>query len=86
MKYLIDGLQANLKETVALHEDLMLRLEEFDPDFNDEWLNDISMAVDSCIAQIENYFEDRIDYHDSSVSSGNSIIVSQPKLDLENNW
>ena len=65
IRYLREILQKNLKEAIVLHEELMLLLDENDPEFNDEWINNLALSVDTCIADTERYFLDRIDDPDS---------------------
>ena len=47
----------------------MLLLEENDPEFNDDWINEVALAVETCFAETEKYFLDRLGDPESSVSS-----------------
>ena len=79
IKYLNEILKSNLKEAIERHEELMLLIEEDDPDFDDEWINDLSLSVDSCIAETERYFLDRIDDPDSVESDTKSAVIQTVK-------
>ena len=75
IKYLRNILKTNLNEAIQLHEELMLLLDEKDPDFNDEWINNLSFTVDTCIAGTEKYFLDRIDDPDSTEPDIKSDVI-----------
>lgn len=75
IKYLVEALKTNQKEAIQRHEELMLLLENDDPDFDDEWINDLSLAVDTCISDTERYFLERIDDPDSLEPDNQSDVL-----------
>ena len=56
--------------TKAIHEN--------DPNFSDEWIEDLSLRVNTCYANIESYFHDR---KDDPPSSKNSISARKKEVE-----
>ena len=53
LRYLKEFLNESQKSAHTLHENFMLRLEEDYPDFNDNWIEELSVRANSCNAAIE---------------------------------
>ena len=51
LRYLKESLHNLLQMTVEQHEELMLYLDENDPDFNDQWIEELSLRVNTCFAK-----------------------------------
>ena len=67
-KYLKEVLKDAMKDAFELHEELMLLLDESHKDFNDDWINDLNMNVDTCFSNIESYLISRKDESSSTRS------------------
>ena len=61
IKFLKLTVNEKFKEAVTCHEELMLLLEEDYPDFNDEWIENLHITIDTCMSEIELYLQDRKD-------------------------
>jgi len=54
---------------MIFHEELTLILEETDPEFNDQWIEELSFRVNTCFASIDSYLFEREGDPSSSISS-----------------
>ena len=77
IKYLRTGLDELHHEAIKLHEDLMLLLPAESPDYNDIWLDDISLRIRSCCGDVTSYLRERENDTLSSSSSEKSERTSQ---------
>lgn len=77
LKYLRSSLDDTLKHAIVLHEELMLLLPEDDPQFTDQWIEELSLRVNTCFADIEQYFADRKD------DTPSSLLSSQKRDDIQ---
>ena len=77
LKYLKEFLNETQKSAHTLHENFMLRLEEDHPDFNDNWIEELSVRANSCNAAIESYMAERVNDPSSTMSSGKARQISQ---------
>ena len=76
LKFLRDGLEEVWKEALNSHEELMLMLEETDPDFNDEWIEEVGSNVNTCLCNIHDYLKERINDTPSVLSDDASLCGS----------
>ena len=53
-------LQRLINEAYACHECLMGHLDSNDEEFSDTWVEELSLNVDTCIADINEYIEERL--------------------------
>ena len=67
-----------LHAAVEAHKQLMFNIDENDPNFSDEWIEDLSLRVNTCYANIESYFHDR---KDDPPSSENSISARKKEVE-----
>ena len=77
IRYLKSSLAETLKNAVTLHEALMVLLSEDDPRFNDDWIDELSLKVNTCFGSIERYLLDRKDDPPSS------LLSSQKRKDIQ---
>ena len=56
IKYLKEFLAETLKLAYTLHENFMRRLDESDPEFNDHWIEEFSVRLNTCFGGIDSYF------------------------------
>ncbi|XP_066934903.1 uncharacterized protein [Clytia hemisphaerica] len=69
LRFLKDTLQQEKLAAIERHEDFMLLLTDGHPEFNDRWIDDLSIRVNDCLANIEQYFVDRENDTPSSLCS-----------------
>ena len=81
LRYLRDSLNESLRDATTKHEELMLLLDEDDPNFNDYWIEEISLRVNTCLANISTYLRDR--ENDSSSSTSSSTARKQVETWLQ---
>ena len=67
--YLRNSLQDMLHQAIEHHEVLMSLLSENDPEYNDEWIDDLSLRINTCFSDIEKYFVARTNDPPSIASS-----------------
>ena len=72
IRYLQNTLDDTLREAVEQHENLMLLLTEDDGEFNDVWIDELSLRVNSCSAEINKYLSDR---ESDTLSTGSSTNI-----------
>ena len=77
IRYLKSVLQETLSSAIELHEALMLLIPDDDPGFNDEWIDELAINVNSCLSEIERYLLDRQDDPPSS------LVSSQKRKDIQ---
>ena len=77
IRYLKSVLQETLSSAIELHEALMVLIPDDDPRFNDEWIDELSINVNSCLSEIERYLLDRQDDPPSS------LVSSQKRKDIQ---
>ena len=73
IQYLKNSLGGILNASVEAHEELMLHIEEGDPDFSDEWIEALSLRVNTCNSDVENHLFGRKDDPPSNLRSSSSI-------------
>ena len=69
IRFLKTSLEETLKSAVEFHEALMVLLPDNDPRYNDVWIDELSLNVNSCFGQIEKYLDSRKDDPPSSLLS-----------------
>ena len=69
IRFLKTTLEETLKSAFEFHEALMVLLPDDDPRFNDVWIDELSLNVNSCFGQIEKYLDSRKDDPPSSLLS-----------------
>ena len=69
VKYFENVLHELLQAAIVGHEELMLLLEDNDPEFHDEWIEELSLRTNSCFAEIAEYLADRENDPPSTVNS-----------------
>lgn len=57
--FLKDFLLQTLKEAITAHESLVELLGTNEKDFNDDWIGNLSLRVNTCYSEIECYFAER---------------------------
>ena len=55
LKFLRDSLKETLREATVHHEELLLLLEDTDSEFNDHWIEELSLRVNTCFSEISGY-------------------------------
>eukprot|EP00111_Clytia_hemisphaerica_P021665 TCONS_00063709-protein len=74
VKYLRTALDDMHHQAVILHEDLMLLLENDNPDYNDIWIDDLSLRINSCCGDVTTYLKER---ENDTLSSSSSEKVKE---------
>ena len=69
IKFIAEELTKSLENAAYCHEQYMLMLDENDPEFTDDWIEDLRMKVDLCISSVQEYLKGRIDEPPSDISS-----------------
>ena len=69
IRFLKTSLDETLKSAIEYHEALMILLPDDDPRFSDEWIEELALSVNTCIAAIEAYLNDRKDDPPSTLLS-----------------
>ena len=55
LKFLRDSLKETLCEATVHHEELLLLLEDTDSEFNEHWIEELSLRVNTCFSEISGY-------------------------------
>ena len=66
LSYLKSSLNDSLKEAVFLHEAYLELLDESHKDYNDEWIDNLTLDINTCFADIDIYFQSRVNDPPSS--------------------
>ena len=70
------SLDETLKSAIEYHEALMILLPDDDPRFCDEWIEELALSENKCLAAIEAYLNDRKDDPPSILSAEKEKISS----------
>lgn len=81
ISYLKDYLSETLSSAYSLHEELMLQLEEDDSDFSDIWIEELSVRVNTCFAEIDSYLKERENDSPSSITSAKTRQINKWRED-----
>ena len=68
LKFLRDSLKENLSEATVHHEELFLLLKDTDSEFNDHWIEELSLRVNTCFSEFSGYLTERENYILFSIS------------------
>ena len=76
IRFLKTSLDETLKSAIEYHEALMILLPDDDPRFSDEWIEELALSENKCLAAIEAYLNDRKDDPPSILSAEKEKISS----------
>ena len=52
LKFLRDSLKETLRKATVHHKELLLLLEDTESEFNDHWIEELSLRVNTCFSEI----------------------------------
>ena len=76
LRFLQQELYTKLKSAADIHEQLMTLFDESSPEFNDEWIAELAVVVDTCSGDVSAYLDERGDDSSSDSTFASSLFKS----------